>query len=82
MTKIPPCAIIIPNGCDSEAIGIYPDHMTMNIFCCVSAGVGDGAVRNRYCAVAFGGFGVLERGHFLEVDGQRCFFAPDFPRAR
>lgn len=60
----------------------YSDHTSVTIFCCASAGVGDGAVRNRYCAVAFGSFGVLEQGHFFEVDGERCFFASDFPQAR
>ena len=45
-------------------------------------GVGDGAVRNRYCAVAFGSFGTLRQGHFLLVNGERCFFAADFPQAR
>ena len=44
--------------------------------------MGDGAVRNRYCAVAFGSFGTLQQGHFLLVNGQRCFFASDFPQAR
>ena len=45
-------------------------------------GVGDGAVRNRYCAVAFGGFGPLEQGHFLLVDGEPCFSAAAFSQAR
>ncbi len=46
------------------------------------AGVGDGAVRNRYCAIAFGGHVEREQAHFLLVDGQPCFAAADFPRAR
>lgn len=45
-------------------------------------GVGDGAVRNRYCPIAFGGFAEQEQAHFLPVDGQLCFPVADFPRAR
>ena len=44
--------------------------------------MGDGVVRNRYCAVAFGGFADREPGHFLPVGGERCFAASDFPQAR
>ena len=52
--------------------------------CAIHAGVGDGAdVRNRYCAVAFGGFpNDREQGHFLLVNGDPCFFASDFPIAQ
>ena len=45
-------------------------------------GVGDGSVRNRYCPIAFGSFIDMQGAHFLEVDGQRCFPASVFPRAR
>ena len=45
-------------------------------------GVGDGEVRNRYCAVAFGGFFEREQGHFLLVNGEPCFSAAEFPQAR
>ena len=43
-------------------------------------GVGDGSVRNRYCSIAFGSLINQQAAHFLEVDGQRCFPASDFPR--
>ena len=45
-------------------------------------GVGDGAVRNRYCMVGFGSFATFEKGHFILIDGEPCFLAKDFPRAR
>lgn len=47
-------------------------------------GIGDAAIRNRYCVVAFGGLQPLnrERGHFVPVNGQPCFLASDFPIAR
>lgn len=51
------------------------------------AGIGDAAIHNRYCVVAFGGLPNLfnmnfERGHFVPVNGQPCFQASDFPIAR
>lgn len=48
----------------------------------VDAGVGDGAVRNFYCPIAFGSFINQQSAQFLEVDGERCFPAVLFPRAR
>ena len=50
-------------------------------------GIGDAAIRNRYCVVAFGGLPNLnnrnlERGHFVPVNGQPCFLASEFPIAR
>ena len=48
----------------------------------VKAGVGDHGNRNRYCAIAFGGIGPLEPAHFLLVNGEKCFTADQFPKAR
>lgn len=47
-----------------------------------SAGVGDGEVRNRYCLIGFGSFGLLKAAHFRTVDGMACYPASDFPRAQ
>ena len=54
---------------------------TLFLYLSHTQGVGVG-VRNRYCVVGFGSFAEFERGHFVLVDGQPCFFASDFPRAR
>ena len=48
----------------------------------IKAGVGDYGNRNRYCAIAFGGIGPLEPAHFLLVNGEKCFTADQFPKAR
>ena len=48
----------------------------------IRAGVGDHDNRNRYCAIAFGGIGPLEPAHFLLVNGEKCFTAEQFPKAR
>ena len=48
----------------------------------IKAGVGDFGIRNRYCAIAFGGIGTLEAAHFLLVNGEKCFTADQFPKAR
>ena len=39
-------------------------------------------IRNRYCLVGYGGFFEREHGHFILVDGQPCYFATNFSRAR
>eukprot|EP00731_Ephydatia_muelleri_P029543 Em0021g66a len=48
----------------------------------IKAGVGDYGNRNRYCAIAFGGIGPLEPAHFLLVNGEKCFTADQFPKAK
>ena len=48
----------------------------------IKAGVGDYDNRNRYCAIAFGGIGPLEPAHFLLVNGEKCFTADQFPKAK
>ena len=39
-------------------------------------------MRNRYCLIGFGSFGLLQRAHFRTVDGMSCYSASDFPRAQ
>ena len=48
----------------------------------IKAGVGDHDNRNRYCVIAFGGIGPQEAAHFVLVNGERCFTADQFPKAR
>lgn len=48
----------------------------------INAGVGNHENRNRYCAIAFGGIGPMEPAHFLLVNGEKCFTADQFPKAR